>query len=480
VFFVSKEKLLYYNNSKRFIKQLILLLVFGLGSCFCNSQSAIIDSITILGLSRTSKQIVLRDLIIKSGDTINLVDLIIIKRNNQWQLLNQGIFASVEIIPNINRADSSKINFDIYIIEALYFYPVPYLELVDRNFNVWWKEYKRDLSRINLGGKFYFNNLTGNRDRLDILMQWGYNTKYEIEYTFPFINKSKTLGIQVSGLWSSSREIAYNTTKENKQERKLSDRILLKRFKESIGLVYQPKLRLKQRVMFEWRSYKVDSSVLNTLNKKFLITDNYNLTYPVLQYTIQYDKRNIKPHPTTGYLIEGSIEKQGINKFKNALITKIDFKNYFTLIPGLLLAEQFRIQANLLNNKTDYYHNRALGEDPYYIRGYEYYLIDGQQYGFLKSSLQWLIYDTNWNLSHIMPFEPLKKAPLQIFLTLNNDLGYVQQQKGFIEGRFNDSIIWGGGIGLDIVVYYDKVIQLEYSFNQIFENDLFLHANLNF
>lgn len=475
----SKNIINILRAEKKSIRAILVIILISIG-IDSNSQTLTIDSITILGLTRTSKEIVLRDLIIKKGDTISFQELPEIKRDNQFQLLNQGIFAAVEIIPSISKSNNRKVNFDIYITEALYFYPVPYLELVDRNFNVWWKEYKRDFSRINLGGKLYFNNLTGNRDRLDILMQWGYHTKYEIEYSLPFINKSKTLGFQISGLWSKTREIAYNTTEENKQQRKLSERTLLKRFKGSLGLIYQPKIRLKQRFLFEWRSYIVDSSVLNSLNEQFLITDNYKLSYPAFEYTIQYDKRNIKPHPSGGYLIEGSIEKQGFNKFRNALIGKVEIKDYFTLVPGLVLAEQFRLQANLMKNKTDYYHNRALGEDQFYIRSYEYYLIDGQQYGYLKSSLQWLIYDDKWDLSGIMPFDALKKAPIQVFLTLNNDLGYVQQQKGFLKGQFNNRVLWGGGVGIDIVIYYDKVIQLEYSFNQIFENDLFLHANLNF
>ena len=43
----------------------------------------------------------------------------------------------------------------------------------------------------------------------------------------------------------------------------------------------------------------------------------------------------------------------------------------------------------------------------------------------------------------------------------------------------SNRLLWGGGIGLDIVLYYDKVIQIEYSFNDLMENGYFLHLNLN-
>jgi len=443
-------------------------------------QETRINDISIYGLTRTSKDIVIRDLFIQKGDRILIREIPETIKENQWQLLNTGIYADVEIIPTLLKQDSSEISFIIYIQEAWFIYPTPYLEIVDRNFNVWWKDYKHDLSRINLGTKIFINNLTGHRDRLDILVHWGYHDKYEAEYSLPYINKSNNLGIQLSGLWSNTKELGYNTDNNNKQERFLSEHELLKRLKLGISLIYQPKIRSKQRLKIELRNYQIDSTIYSSLNKSFLYSTNNKLIYPVFSYDFQFDRRNIKPHPTVGYAIYASIEKQGINSLRNALLTVFELKNYLQIFPKITLAQNFRTQINWITGIPDYYHNRALGEGDYYIRGYEYYLIDGQKYAYIKTSLQWLIHEGKWNLNKMMPIEALKKPPIQIYFTLNNDLGYVAQARGFNKGQFNDKLIWGGGIGLEILAYYDKMIQLEYSFNQLFENDVFLHLNLNF
>ncbi|MCB0565677.1 MAG: hypothetical protein KDD01_15005, partial [Phaeodactylibacter sp.] len=62
---------------------------------------------------------------------------------------------------------------------------------------------------------------------------------------------------------------------------------------------------------------------------------------------------------------------------------------------------------------------------------------------------------------------------------LNNDLGYTNDPYTARLNPLSNRLLWGGGIGLDIVLYYDKVIQIEYSFNDLMENGLFLHLNLN-
>ncbi len=352
--------------------------------------------------------------------------------------------------------------------------------MVDRNFNVWWKEYKHDPSRINLGTKVFINNLTGHRDRLDILVHWGYHNKYEAEYSLPYINKSNNLGIQVSGLWSKTKELGYYTDNNNNQERFLANRELIRRIKLSLALIYQPRIKSKQRWKIEWRNYRTDSLINNVLNKRFLNTINNWLSYPVFSYDYQYDCRNIKPHPTKGFSIYAGIEKQGFSELRNALISMFEIKNYLQIFPKITWTQNLKTQANWITENTDYFHNRALGEGDNYIRGYEYYLIDGQKFAYFKTSLQWLMYDGKWNLNQIMPIDALKKPPVQMFFTINNDLGYVAHTPGFNKGQFNDKLIWGGGIGLEIVAYFDKMIQLEYSFNQLFENDVFLHLNLSF
>jgi hypothetical protein len=67
-----------------------------------------------------------------------------------------------------------------------------------------------------------------------------------------------------------------------------------------------------------------------------------------------------------------------------------------------------------------------------------------------------------------------------MYLTANFDLGYVQSSAQRFKSELNDKMLPGGGIGLEIVAFYDKMIQLEYSINRLGEKDLFLHINFTF
>lgn len=59
-------------------------------------------------------------------------------------------------------------------------------------------------------------------------------------------------------------------------------------------------------------------------------------------------------------------------------------------------------------------------------------------------------------------------------------MGYIPSAKNVPKTNFNDKLLKGGGIGLEIVAFYDKMLQIEYSMNEKYEKDIFLHLNLSF
>lgn len=461
-------------------KSILFLLIFEFGYQLLPAQNLVIDSIIISGLTRTNKEIVLRDINIRPGDSLIEKKIPEVLIDNRLNLMNTGIYSQVKI--GFERSVSKKdaVNILIHVDESWHIYLVPYLELVDRNFNVWIRDFNLDFSRINAGIKMFISNLTGNRDRLDGVAHFGYHDKIEASYWLPYVNKKQNLGIQFSGLWAKSKELAYATTESNVQKRWLSDTTLIFRKKFTAALIYQPRLRTRQRIKIEWRQIEIDKRVLDRLQPDYLGSPSGKLDYPVISYNITYDNRNIRPHPTKGFMIDFFIEKQGINNSRDALITKVDFKYFKRLSSNWTATQQIKNQNNWSNTPTDYYHNRALGDEIDYLRGYEYYIIDGQQYTFSKTSFQYLFYDKEWSLGNIMPIKSLRTPQVQFFFAFNFDMGYIPTAKNFNKTNFNDKLLKGGGVGLEIVAFYDKMLQIEYSMNEKYEKDIFLHLNLNF
>ncbi|MCU7375765.1 hypothetical protein PEC18_34350 [Paucibacter sp. O1-1] len=65
------------------------------------------------------------------------------------KVVNTNLFVTVDLLtqPNI---DSVRTDIRIVVKERWYLIAVPVFQLADRNFNEWWYERKRDLSRDNL------------------------------------------------------------------------------------------------------------------------------------------------------------------------------------------------------------------------------------------------------------------------------------------------------------------------------------------
>jgi hypothetical protein len=66
------------------------------------------------------------------------------------------------------------------------------------------------------------------------------------------------------------------------------------------------------------------------------------------------------------------------------------------------------------------------------------------------------------------------RIPFRFFPKIYGNAGYVHNpQPG--ENTLPNRMLYSGGIGLDILTAYDFTLKLEWTFNQLGENGLFLH-----
>ena len=444
------------------------------------AQNATIEEIVIEGHKRTFQNTIRRELPAKIGDTIYTSQQKEFLETQRFMLMNSGLFSDVlcELFP-LNK-DSSEYRLRVYVEEAWPIYVIPYLELVDRNFNIWAREYDYSLSRINGALKFYYNNMTGHRDYLEASLQFGFHDKVEVEYTYPYCNKKKTWGLSSYFKYLHAVEMPYDTEEKNKQLRWFSDSTLLVKTDFGIRLHIQPGLFTRQKFTAAFVTLNPNEEIAYSLNPEFLNNAPKNMRYLKLAYAIIHDTRNIRPHPTKGFYAEFRIEQQGFSEQRNATTIFGKYRFFYQALPRVTIAETIQSSKTYNHSKVDYYHNRALGLSDDYIRGYEYYLIDGDFYGLSKTSVQYKFHDKQWNLTKLSPIKALAKPSVQMYLTANFDLGYVQSSAQRFKSELNDKMLPGGGIGLEIVAFYDKMIQLEYSINRLGEKDLFLHINFTF
>jgi hypothetical protein len=194
-----------------------------------------------------------------------------------------------------------------------------------------------------------------------------------------------------------------------------------------------------------------------------------------------YENRDVRFYPWSGNYFQFDIEKNGLGIFpdRNALTIVSRYDQYIPFSNRFSLTLIAKGKLSLIRELQPYEDYRAMGFFDNTLRGFEYYIIEGLDMAFLKSSLHYRLFATEINFGRLMPIEAFRRMPIKLFLSLNNDVGYVNDPFATSANFLNNRPLWGGGLGLDFVLFYDKVFRLEYSFNHLLEKGLFLHFNLN-
>ena len=129
----------------KLIAVLICLFTFNLNICLSNNNISKdniehqISKIIITGNNVTKESIILRELSFKKGDLIDISKLKKIEDESKVNLTNLNLFNFITIN---NTVKEKNIIISIEVIERWYIWPYPILEISERNFNVWWDEFK--------------------------------------------------------------------------------------------------------------------------------------------------------------------------------------------------------------------------------------------------------------------------------------------------------------------------------------------------
>jgi hypothetical protein len=116
-----------------------------------------------------------------------------------------------------------------------------------------------------------------------------------------------------------------------------------------------------------------------------------------------------------------------------------------------------------------------LGYGDAYLRGMEYYVVDGVAGGFIRNTIRKEVARVNWKTG--IKSRIYGQIPFRFYLKGYGDVGYVHNKYNTTGNIFSNKLLYSGGFGLDILTIYDIVLRFEYSFNQLNERALFFHKN---
>ena len=408
-----------------------------------------VNSIEIEGNKLTKRETILRELSFQLGDNLTLDEFNENLKQSKLNIGSQWLFNFVDIIPKYNQYE---IDVNIEVVERWYVWPYPILEISERNFNVFWDSLKNsnytDFSRLNYGVFLNWYNFRGRNELLKLKIRKGYKEHYLFEYDIPYVNKSKTLGTIINVELFRMKEFHYRTTDNT--------------------LLYKT-----HRLSIKHSLFEVPEDI-QTLNPNFLGNERHSFEYSTLEYHYENEKRNSISYPTKASLNEVLIsahrgQNTDFNNFK--IIAKTE--KHFVLKPRWLIGNSIKAKAQT-NTTLPYILNESLGFEDY-LRGYEYYVIDGEHYTMIKTAIKYELVPKQRLDFPYLKMEQFKKSYYSFYFSIFADMGIVIDNQYADENALNNRLLFSQGVSLDFVTYYDKLLRLEYTRNHLSEWGLFIH-----
>lgn len=434
-----------------------------------------VGDISISGNRITKKSIITRELTFDPGDTINIKNLGETALRSQQNIFNTQLFIYDSVRYVIN-ADAGTVDFNIKVKERWYIIPTPIFEIQDRNFNQWWLT--KDLFRINYGFALGWDNFTGHKDNLTLIFRRGYSEKYGVSYSLPYINKAQTVGVNAAYSYSRNNEVAYSTENNVLLFHRDYKRYMRELYEAKAGVSIRNYLYQKSTVELLY-SQLVINDTIQKLNPDFFGEKRTRMSYFSLQYRYAFDKRDSKPYPLKGWTVEFGIVKDGLNfiydESLNNLYSSLSVKKFSQISTRFYMANQVKVRY-FNTDYVPYYFNHALGYNNDFIRGYEYFVIDGQSFVLIKNSLKYKLIKQRFVEIKALNrrFSQFSTILYAVYLTLNGDAGYVEDKFYGRKNSLSNKWQYGYGVGLDFVTFYDVVIRFEYTFNKQNQSGFFI------
>ena len=438
------------------------------------SASFEVRKIYITGNKKTKDEIILREIPFKEGEHYLLQELVKKFEDSQRQLMNTSLFHDVTV--TLKSFEGYNVDIQVTVQERWYLFPLPYFKYIDRNLNQWLVENHARLNRVNYGIKVLYNNATGHNDKLNVWLINGYTKQISLNYDRLYFDKKMKFGVNTGVALGKNREVNYSTVNNKQLFYKDVNKYIRSYFKTYAELTYRRAIHTRHRLGISYTDERVEDTIV-TLNPTYFKDRRNRIRYPEVYYSMSYYNVDYIPYPLKGYIAEVSFIKRGFNNIINLWQLnvkgggnwKVANNTYFSVRATGTLKFPFR---------QPYINQRLFGYSDFSMQGYEYFVIDGVAGGCIKTTIYRQLLNFNMYVRKKKDQPPLR-IPFRIFAKAYTNAGYVHNPYPGVNGLSNQ-MLYSGGVGLDIVTFYDFTLKLEWSFNQLGQNGLYLHRKSNF
>ncbi len=437
-----------------------------------------IDRIFIIGNKKTKERIIRRELNIQEGQILNRKKLEAVLEADRKKILNTRLFLTVSV--NIVELDENRVDVIIRVAERWYFFPIPVIGLADRNFTEWWVNQKHDFKRIDYGVKLIYFNFRGRNETLGAVLQFGYTKFFKLTYDIPYIDRKQKIGLKIYADYATNKNIDYQTV-DHRLQFFGEDKVLKEEAHGGFYLGYRPNFYSFHHVGFHYSRANVVDTVLS-LNPQYFLNDRLKQQYFSLSYSYTRDYRDYVSYPLNGSYLKVNLTKNGLGIYDDLKSFDMDLKysRYFDLGKKFYLGSSYYGRASFPDEQP-YYNYYGIGYEKTFMRGYEPYVIAGQHFLVNNNYIKKQLFQFEKDIRNVLKIRQFSKIPFAAYLALNFDQGYiVNYRNNAANKRFSDKYICGGGVGIDIVSFYDFVMRWEYSINISGEKSLYFNLRAAF
>ncbi|MEO6639184.1 MAG: POTRA domain-containing protein [Ginsengibacter sp.] len=431
-----------------------------------------LKDIVVTGNRQTKSYIILREMKVKKGDSIMESQIPSALEASRNFIYNTTLFIEVKVSPVM--IDSANFNVLVEVKERWYIFPIPIFQLADRSFNEWVKNYDADLNRVSYGLKFYHLNVSGRKDQFNFTLINGFTRNISFDYKAPYSNPALSEGVTFGAGLTQTRSIPYKTDTKNNIIYFKNNDFVKNEWNVNAAYISRKGLKKKETFSAAFHHIKVDDSLVTQFyNPGFFNNVSATKNFPAFEYKLQFTDVDNIIYPLSGYAATFIANKRGlqvtggINRLSLAARYSGYYKYAHEWYSSIRLSGEVKLPL-----KQSYFNRRSLGYGNDYLRGDEYYVIDGVASLLAKFDVKKKL--IKFNVPTFLKSESYNKIPFTVYGKVFSDLGYAYIQPEF-DTRLNNRFLYTSGFGIDIVTLYDFKVSVECSFNQLGQKGLFLH-----
>lgn len=407
----------------------------------------VVEKIQIFGNTTTKPHIILNEITFREGDTVNTRIL----EFNQGRVFSLGIFNRVAI----QKSDSLTACVVITVEEAWYFWPIPYVELKDR-----------DWDKISYGIDLLLKNVRGQNETLRFKTFFGYDPGFSISYAIPYLSRENFISAAYSISWwkiANKSEKAVELFGSDFTERYLYSIL-------SFGKRLNHFTSVNSALLFEHLIYP--DAIKKENEKYFKKQSRIGISLGFF-----YDTRDMAQFPSQGSYFNTSLQlKRALDGERQYLIGHLDFRQFYKLSERI--NSKFRIMSRNVSGRSIAFEDLGFLGFGERVRGYFSKKSEGESV--LLSSLE-LNLPVFRDYLYISPAVYLPKSLREYTISVYNhyfiDAGSTSQT-GY---KFNlPGLKAGYGTGLTILVLPHRIMRFEIARNFDGRNEIIVELDISF